>query len=123
MPTYKVIARGFHGDKLYDPEGKRKTLTTDKPFTKGAKSKNPIPSWLSEMPEESPAIKEKREALTKAKADLADAKNPATPGTAAAALQQGVSDQEQIAIASTEGDGADASFLGGNTANSNVETL
>ena len=33
MPTYKVKARGFFDGKLYDPEGKRQTLTTDKPFT------------------------------------------------------------------------------------------
>ncbi len=39
MPTYDVIAPGFHEGKLYDPEGKRKTLSVDKPFKK-------CPSWL-----------------------------------------------------------------------------
>lgn len=35
MPRYKVTERRFYGDKLYDPAGKRKFLTVDKPFPKG----------------------------------------------------------------------------------------
>ena len=122
MPTYKVIAPGFHGDKYYHPEGKRQVLTTDKPFTK----KNKMPSWLSEMPKESDALKKKREALEKAQADLdaeeAGPATPGTPGTAAAALQQGVSTQEQVAVASSEGDGQETSFLD-KTKDSVVETI
>ena len=55
MPRYKVNAPGFYEGKFYDPEGKRKVLDIDKPFTK----KNKIPSWLSEMPKESATLKEK----------------------------------------------------------------
>lgn len=58
MPRYKVIAPGFYEKRLYSPEGKRKFLDTPKPFTK----KNPMPSWLAEMPKESAAVKKKREA-------------------------------------------------------------
>ena len=108
MPTYKVIAPGFYDDKYYHPEGKRQVLTTDKPFTK----KNKMPSWVTKMPKESAALKKKRETLEKAQADLdAEEAGPATPGTAAAALQQGVSTQEQVAVASSEGDSQEASFL------------
>jgi len=57
MPQYKVIAPGFHESKYYHPEGKRQVLHTDKPFKKGK-----LPSWLSEMPKESAALKKKREA-------------------------------------------------------------
>jgi len=57
MPSYKVIAPGFYDSKLYDPEGKRKVLTVDKPFNKKNK-----PSWVGDMPKESAAVKKKREA-------------------------------------------------------------
>ena len=121
MPTYKVIAPGFHGDKYYHPEGKRQVLTTDIPFT-GKKGKNPMPSWVTDMPKESAVLKKKREALEKAQADLdAEEAGPATPGTAAA-LQQGVSTQEQVAVASSEGDGQETSFLD-KSKDSVVETL
>ena len=118
MPTYKVIAPGFHGDKYYHPEGKRQVLITDKPFKKAN-----MPSWLSEMPKESDALKKKREALEQAQADLdAEEAGPATPGTAAAALQEGVSTQEQVAVASSEGDSQEASFLD-KPSDSVVETI
>lgn len=42
---YKVIARGFYGGKLYDPDGKRPVLDVPKSFKKGE-----LPSWLAEMP-------------------------------------------------------------------------
>ena len=58
MPRYKVIAPGFYEGKMYKPEGKRSVLHTAKPFTK----KNPMPSWLAEMPKESEAVRKKREA-------------------------------------------------------------
>jgi len=105
MPTYKVIAPGFYDGKLYDPEGKRKTLTTDKPFTK-KKGKNPLPSWLTEMPKESEAVRKKREAQ---KSSQKDADEQST--------------EEQVALASTEGDAQEASFIGETAGNSNVETL
>jgi len=111
MPQYKVIAPGFYNDMLYHPEGKRQTLHTDKPFTK----KNKMPSWLSEMPKESPALKKKREAqevLDKAAAEL-----------------KAEQDKDAIATAASEGDGQETSFLDKvkNAAtgdkSSNVETL
>lgn len=116
MPQYKVIARGFHGGKLYDPAGKRTVLNTDKPFTKGKKSKNPMPSWLAEMPKETPELKEKRLAYEKAQDDLDEAKSEA--------------DKAELAAASTEGGEGEASFLGkavdavkGAVGGSKVETL
>jgi hypothetical protein len=39
VATYKVIKPGFHDGRLYDPVGKRKILTVDKPFKK-------TPAWL-----------------------------------------------------------------------------
>lgn len=63
MPTtYKVTAPGFHGGHYYHPEGKRKTLTVDKPF-----KKKEMPKWLIEMPEESIALATKREAQEKSR--------------------------------------------------------
>lgn len=96
MPTYKVIAPGFHGDKYYHPEGKRQVLTTDKPFT-GKKGKNPMPSWLSDIPKESDVLKKKREALEKAQAELDQEKAD--------------QDKDAIATAASEGDGQETSFL------------
>ena len=32
MATYKVLKPRFHGGMLYEPGGKRSTLTVDKPF-------------------------------------------------------------------------------------------
>ena len=93
MPQYKVLEKGFHGGKLYDPEGKRPVLHTDKPFTK----KNPMPKWLGEMPKESAELKAKREAYEKAQAELAEAKAEA--------------DEAELAAASTEGGAGETSFL------------
>jgi hypothetical protein len=39
MPNYNVVAKGFMHGRLYDPQGKRRTLNTDMPL-------KPIPSWL-----------------------------------------------------------------------------
>ena len=58
MPRYKVDAPGFYEGRLYDPNGKRKFLNVDKPFTK----KNKKPSWVSDMPQESEVVRLKREA-------------------------------------------------------------
>ena len=125
MPQYKVIAAGFYDGHLYDPEGKRTVLQVDKPFTK----KNKMPSWVTDMPKETAAAKKKRELyeqIAKVDAEEEAAKNPATPGTAAAALQEGVSTQKQVAEASSVGDGNDASFLSDDAISKpggNVETL
>lgn len=63
MPTYKVIKPGFMGGKLYDPQGKRRTLTVSKAFEN-------CPSWLEPVKEESAAQRKKREAA-EAKAEKA----------------------------------------------------
>ena len=96
MPRYKVIAPGFANGKMYKPNGKRSVLHTDEPFNK----KNPMPSWLAEMPKESAGARKKREA-TEAKATKADAEK---------------AEQDQTDI-------TDASFLGDGEAGSNVETI
>lgn len=93
MPRYKVKSPGFYNGKLYDPEGKRPVLETDKPFTR----KNPMPKWLGDMPKESAELKAKREAYEKAAADLNAEK-----------AQQ---DSKDINAASTEGDGEKPSFI------------
>lgn len=45
MPSYKVLEKGFYGGRIYDPQGKRKVLHTDKPFP-SEKGKEQVPSWL-----------------------------------------------------------------------------
>ena len=49
MPQYNVIAKGYHGDNIYDPEGKRNTLTTDVPFENDDDGDEMVPSWLERM--------------------------------------------------------------------------
>ena len=44
MPQYKVTKKAFFNGKLYDPEGKRRVLTVDKPFSKELK-----PSWVEPL--------------------------------------------------------------------------
>jgi hypothetical protein len=100
MPQYKVIAPGFFEGRYYHPEGKRKTLNTDTPFTK----KNKMPSWLSEMPKETEAVKKKRLAYEKQSTDAAKAKAD--------------QDQKDIDNASFMGDGEAA-----NTGDGIVENL
>jgi hypothetical protein len=89
MPRYKVVAIGFHGGHLYDPNGKRRVLHTDKPFKKGK-----LPSWLEEMKPESAAVRKKREAQE--------------ASTAAAAAEKSEQDQQEIADASFMGEGENA---------------
>lgn len=96
MPRYKVIAPGFANGKMYKPNGKRSVLNTDKPFNK----KNPMPSWLAEMPKESAAVRKKREA---------------------AEASQNETDTEKSE--SDAKDVADASFLGDGESGSSVETI
>ncbi len=58
MPKYEVIEKGFYQGKLYDPNGKRRNLFTEKAFKKA-------PSWLKAVKAESAAEKKKREAAEK----------------------------------------------------------
>ena len=102
MPSYKVKNKGFHGGKIYDPEGKRTVLHTEKPFP--AKNKvEQVPSWLERFKEETAAqAKARKGAETKA---------------ANKAAKEHEDAQKDI---------AEASFLGeGESTNtdSNVETL
>ena len=97
MPQYKVLEKGFFAGELYDPVGKRRVLHTDKPFTKGKKSKNPMPKWLAQMPKESAGLKAKREKLEKAQAELDEAKLEA--------------DEADLKAAETEGGAGETSFL------------
>jgi hypothetical protein len=63
MPTYRVLKRGFYGKPpvMYDPQGKRPFLTTDKPI------KGKLPSWLQEMTKE-----EQQVAQEKSESDFVD---------------------------------------------------
>jgi len=90
MPQYKVIARGFFNGRLYDPDGKRPILTTDKPF-----KKNEMPSWLQDMPKETAAVRKKREAQ-EASREAADA-------------EKAEQDKKDIADASFMGEGESSS--------------
>ena len=55
MPSYKVIEKGFYGGRIYDPNGKRNVLHTDKPFPK-KNNKEQIPSWLKLIKQENCSI-------------------------------------------------------------------
>lgn len=61
MPTYKVLREGFFGGATYSPDGKRPTLTTDRPL-------KPVPSWLEEM---KPEVAAEGKKPTKAEATAA----------------------------------------------------
>lgn len=54
MPNYNVVARGFMHGRLYDPQGKRRTLSTDMPL-------KPVPSWLEPVTDAKPAKAAKAE--------------------------------------------------------------
>jgi len=95
MPSYKVIAPGFFDGKMYDPEGKRNVLHTDKPF-----KKKEMPSWLAEMPKETEAVRKKREAQE--------------ASAAAAEAEKAEQDQKDITT---------ASFMGEGESGAKVETL
>ena len=99
MPSYKVLSKGFHGGRLYDPEGKRRTLHTEKPFPSKDK-KEQVPQWL--------------EALKSETAAQAKARKGAETKAANAAAKKAEEDQKEI---------ADASFLGEGESTSTVETL
>ena len=67
MPSYKVLKPGYQG-KLYDPNGKRRTLHRDEPFLKGEDGEEQVPSWLERIKEETTAEKKKRVAAEKKQA-------------------------------------------------------
>ncbi len=67
MPSYKVIADGFHEGKLYSPTGKRQVLDTDKAFKK-------VPSWLVPIKGETATQAKKRRATEAAKEKAAKEK-------------------------------------------------
>tara|TARA_R110002126_G_scaffold198829_2_gene346392 strand:+ start:756 stop:1061 length:306 start_codon:yes stop_codon:yes gene_type:complete len=93
MPSYKVISKGFHGGLLYDPEGKRRVLHTEKPFPSKDK-KEKVPAWLEATKAETPAqAKARKAAETKA---------------AKAAKKKNEEDNKDIAEASFLGDGETA---------------
>lgn len=58
MPSYRVKQQGFHDGRLYDPNGKRRVLHTDKPL-------KPVPKWVEPMEEETAAQRKKRLAKEK----------------------------------------------------------
>lgn len=101
MPSYKVISKGFINGVMYEPEGKRNVLHTDKPFPSKDK-KEQVPSWL--------------EAVKAETAAQASARKGAETKAANLAKKQAEADQKLI---------DDASFMGdGETAKSTtVETL
>lgn len=69
MPQYRVKSPGFHGGKLYDPNGRRRVLTTDAPLKK-------VPSWLEPLKSETASqAKARRAAETKAKKAAAASKD------------------------------------------------
>lgn len=59
MPSYTVLQRGFYDNKLYDPEGKRRQLSTDSPI-------DPLPSWLEPIKETAKDAKNRKERDRKA---------------------------------------------------------
>lgn len=95
MPQYKVIAPGFHKGQLYKPNSKRDVLRRDKPYTK----KDPMPSWLAEMPQETEAARKKREKKEKAAEKKAAAKKKQDEKeiAAAASLGSGKGDEKEPA--------------------------
>lgn len=102
MPSYNVKSKGFFDGKMYDPEGKRRVLHTEKPFPSKDK-KEQVPAWL--------------EAIKGETAAQAKARKAAETKAANAAKKEAEEQQKEI---------SDASFMGaGESVNtdSNVETL
>lgn len=115
MVTYKVIEKGFHGGKTYDPHGKRRTLHVEKAFKK-------CPSWLEPIKAE--------------KATASDSNGPTVKDLKAKLKELGIEfnksakkDElvELLANAEKNADNQEienASFMGeGEQAGSSVETL
>ncbi|QGT52260.1 hypothetical protein [Vibrio phage MZH0603] len=84
MPSYKVKQMGFFDGRLYDPNGKRPVLHTDKEL-------KPVPKWLEPIKSETPAQAKKRKA--------------AESKAAKAAAEKAEADKQDIAEASFMGDG------------------
>lgn len=62
MPSYKVIKPGFFDGRLYDPNGKRRVLHTDKQFpVTGRKKVEQVPNWLQRVDDESTEDRRGRE--------------------------------------------------------------
>ena len=100
MPSYKVLKPGFYNGRLYDPEGKRPILHTNKPFP-SKKKKEQVPSWLEYMETETDEQRNEREAAELEAAEKVNEKVAA--------------DQKEI---------KEASFLGeGKQSTKTVETL
>ena len=98
MPSYKVLKKGFYQGTTYDPEGKRRVLHRDKPFTK-KNGKEDVPSWLE-------PIKVSKKDADKAKKQQAE--------DVAAASKKKKQDREDIET---------ASFIDDVSESSKVETL
>lgn len=73
MPSYKVISKGFHGGRMYDPTGKRQTLHTEKPFPKKGNSEG-VPAWLELIKAETPAQASARKGAETKAANIAKKK-------------------------------------------------
>lgn len=62
MPRYRVLKTGFMNGVMYDPNGKRNILHTDKSFPrKGSKKIENVPSWLERIKDEPVADRVARE--------------------------------------------------------------
>lgn len=70
MPRYKVKEKGFYEGKLYDPNGKRPFVHTDKPIKK-------VPLWLEAVKAETTVERKKRIAAEK-KQSVTDKKKAAS---------------------------------------------
>ncbi len=105
MPSYKVLRKGFKHGRLYDPEGKRNVLHTDKPFPfkvkDGKKTKvEDVPSWLEPMKTQTASQEKARKSAETKAANAANKKVKA--------------DKKDI---------DEASFLGSGENSNTVETL
>lgn len=65
MPKYLVKSKGFIDGKLYDPDGKRRTVVTSKPLKK-------VPAWLEPIKETTQAKKGKGKPAAKDEAPTPD---------------------------------------------------
>lgn len=118
MPKYRVLKPGFFGGRLYDPQGKRSVLHTDKPFPKDDDGEEQIPSWLALMTAPVVAEKNPEEILANS--------TPVAPGSPEAVIppeeQEAVNDSTKAAEEQQK-QIADASFMGEGEQSSAVETL
>lgn len=99
MPTYKAKSKGFYNGKVYDPNGKRPKLRTEKPLKK-------VPSWLEQVEDAKPAKDTK----------------PKSEGSEGLSPQQKAA-QTRKANAEKKKAEADVSFTEESSSESSVETL